>query len=168
MKLELYKTGGDIVAFGLILIVVGVPLAYTTGIFDFALLPKHLVLSLGVGVAAVGWLLRALSGKLTVPRSPVLLPLVAFSAWSLVSFPNTTHPLDSLHEILDENLGRPGSAILKALGFTEGKGPSAFSDIKKSREWLALAGLVAYCQHRYGESAHKAIAGHCDGRTIER
>ena len=114
MRPSLQRTGGDIVAGALAFVVVGVPLAYSQEIFDYTLLPKRAVLSLGVGVAALGWLLQAIPQKqLTLPRSPVLLPLIAFSAWSLVTFPHTTHPLDSLYEILYQTT-LAGTFILSA------------------------------------------------------
>lgn len=89
------------VAAALAFIVVAVPLAYATDIYDYALLPKQFALFLGVAAAAFGWFLRTLAERhASFTRSSVFLPLACFAAWACVSSVVSTHPLDSLYELL--------------------------------------------------------------------
>ena len=84
----------------LCLMLVAVPLIYTTGIYEYSLMPKRLALHACISLALLGWLIQTgFSRHLRLASSPLLLPLFCFMGIALLSTPGTTHPLDSLVEL---------------------------------------------------------------------
>jgi len=94
------QIGACLVSGALCLMLGSVPLIYTTGIYEYALLPKRLALSICVALAAFGWLMQANWGRsVRAVFSPLTRPALCFMGVALLSACRTTHPLDTVAEL---------------------------------------------------------------------
>ncbi|MEE2753446.1 MAG: tetratricopeptide repeat protein [Candidatus Latescibacterota bacterium] len=77
-----------------------VPLAYTTDIYDYNILPKRLALFVGTALAAIGWLLYSLrtNNKITISRAHYFLS--SFCLLATLSLVNVTNFDAGLAELL--------------------------------------------------------------------
>ena len=78
-----------------------VPLIYIPEIYAFTLLPKRLAFFVGMLFISLGWLIRILKNKSRFfPHSWATTCLIGLSGITIISLYQTTHPLDSLFEIM--------------------------------------------------------------------
>jgi tetratricopeptide (TPR) repeat protein len=83
--------------------VFAVPLVYLPGIYDYFLLPKLFAFYLCLALACLGWLIQTRWGQnAPLARSPLLLPALCLMAVALLSSAGTTHPLDTLVELVNQ------------------------------------------------------------------
>lgn len=100
MKPKSQQIGAYLASGALCLMLGSVPLIYTTGIYEYALLPKRFALSMCVALAAFGWLMQANWGRsVRAVSSPLTLPALCFMGVALLSACRTTHPLDTVAEL---------------------------------------------------------------------
>jgi len=92
--------GSHIALSGLALLVLGVPLAYCEGVYEYALLPKRLLLQVCVAISVLGWFIRSISAQRSGIVSSTLTRLaVCFLAVQLASVPLSTNRFDAVAEL---------------------------------------------------------------------
>jgi tetratricopeptide (TPR) repeat protein len=80
-------------------ILLSVPLAITTEIYDYALLPKKLAFFFFLSLASLCWLAEAYRTKVTIPVSGALKALGAFAALASLSLIGATNPIVGVSEL---------------------------------------------------------------------
>ena len=94
------KTARKGAAFAIAGILLSVPLAITTEIYDYALLPKKLAFFFFLSLASLCWLAEAYRTKITIPLSGALKALGAFVGLASLSLIGTTNPIVGVSELV--------------------------------------------------------------------
>ena len=94
--------GERLVTGALCLMVVAVPLAMMTGIFEYSVLPKRLTLHVCLALACLGWIIQIRWGQhIHLVSRRRLLPAVCFMGVALISSHNSIHSLDTQTELVN-------------------------------------------------------------------
>jgi O-antigen ligase len=82
----------------LCLLAASIPLVLHTGVFDYAILPKRLLLQLGLLLLAARWWMKLKNEDSAFLSSPIILPLLCYFFLGLLSITQATHALAGLVE----------------------------------------------------------------------
>ncbi len=94
--------GARLIVGALCLMVCAVPLVLPRGIYEPAFSPKFFSLHLSIAMAGLGWIIQTRWGRnFRVSFNPLLIPALGFLCAALLSAPSTTHPLDTLVEVVN-------------------------------------------------------------------